>query len=49
MTFKICRWDGGVCRRVSCGVVLASGEVAVCWRHGNPSGRSFRRKGASNG
>lgn len=37
--FKICRWDGGVCRLVSCDVILASGLVVCCERHRNPFGR----------
>jgi hypothetical protein len=41
---KICPWDGGVCRRVSCDKILSSGLVVICERHRNPSGRFDRRK-----
>jgi hypothetical protein len=44
MVSKICRWDGGVCRRVSCDIILPSGEVAVCKFHGNGLGRLVRHK-----
>lgn len=43
MVSKICCWDGGVCRLVSCDVILMDGSVVVCDRHRNPFGR-FRRK-----
>jgi hypothetical protein len=41
---KICPYDGGVCRRVSCDEILANGFVAVCERHRNSRGRFTRRK-----
>lgn len=44
MAFKICVWDGGVCRRDRCDTVLVSGDVVLCDRHRNPWGRSLRRK-----
>lgn len=44
MVTKFCRWDGGVCRFVSCDIILASGLIVVCERHRNPLGRSLRRK-----
>jgi hypothetical protein len=44
MVFKICRFDGGVCSRSSCDVILGSGVVVLCERHGNPWGRSLCRK-----
>lgn len=44
MVTKICRWDGGVCSRHSCTVVLANGNVRLCCRHRNPKGRFELRK-----
>jgi hypothetical protein len=44
MVTKICPWNGGVCRRVSCNTILSTGEVVVCRFHGNGSGRSVRHK-----
>lgn len=39
MVSKICPWNGGVCRRVSCDSILPSGEVVLCKFHGHGSGR----------
>jgi len=44
MVRKICPWDDGVCRRVSCDEILGSGLVVVCERHGNSHGRFLQRK-----
>jgi hypothetical protein len=41
--FKICCWDGGVCRHSSCDSILVSGLVVLCERHHNPYGRCSRR------
>jgi hypothetical protein len=44
MVSKTCRFDDGVCRRVSCDIILVSGEVVLCEYHRNPFGRDSPRK-----
>jgi hypothetical protein len=44
MVSKICRWNGGVCHRVSCDIILPSGEIVVCGFHCNKLGRFARHK-----
>lgn len=43
MAVKYCCWDGRRCWHDSCDFITRRGDVLVCSRHGNPSGKfSFR-------
>jgi hypothetical protein len=45
---KICPYDFGVCNFDCCSWLdTVSGDVVLCSRHGNPSGRCMRRSSVS--
>ena len=44
-SFKLCRWNGFVCSRLSCSEISSSGEVRLCrFYRGNPHAFLTRRK-----
>lgn len=44
MVTKICCFDGKICSFASCDYLDSMGDVHVCFRHRNPSGRFSPKK-----